>query len=185
MTDFDDDEPVEPPKQRRRPFVLTTDQALGLSGAVLAVTAAFFPWYVFFNEDKFALHLPSFVTSRKMPDWAGHSVVNPSPSSIGDSSKQLSSIPPADDIVTGTIPNADAADQGSELDGTDSQPFPASPNAFRLMHVANGRAMIADKNGIYIVGIGSSLPDLSKVAKFEEKDGQWVVVTSKDRKSVV
>jgi hypothetical protein len=39
--------------------------------------------------------------------------------------------------------------------------------------------MIEDDNGVYVVGPGSPLPDLSKVASVEERDGQWVIVTNK------
>lgn len=47
------------------------------------------------------------------------------------------------------------------------------------MHVANGRALIEDASGMYIVRIGSVLPDNSRLATFEERDGRWVMITSK------
>ncbi len=47
------------------------------------------------------------------------------------------------------------------------------------MHVANGRALIEDKTGMYIVRVGAVLPDNSRLATLEERDGQWVLITSK------
>ncbi|MNT02685.1 hypothetical protein D3C72_1371910 [compost metagenome] len=46
------------------------------------------------------------------------------------------------------------------------------------MHVANGRALIEDTTGMYIVRIGSILPDNSRLATLEERDGRWVMITS-------
>ena len=52
---------------------------------------------------------------------------------------------------------------------------------FRLVHVANGRAMIEDDAGLWVVQAGSMLPDSSRVAGIEQRDGKWVLVTSTDR----
>jgi len=46
------------------------------------------------------------------------------------------------------------------------------------MHVANGRALIEDARGMYIVRVGSILPDNSRLATLEQRDGAWVIVTS-------
>ncbi len=46
------------------------------------------------------------------------------------------------------------------------------------MHVANGRALIEDAGGMYIVRVGSVLPDNSRLATLEQRDGKWVIVTS-------
>ena len=72
MTDFDADEPVAPPKpprQRRR--VSTTDRVLGLTGVALACAAAFFPWYVFFNEEKFGIRVADWGRTRDLPEGPG------------------------------------------------------------------------------------------------------------------
>ncbi|MBU2486780.1 MAG: flagellar protein, partial [Alphaproteobacteria bacterium] len=55
--------------------------------------------------------------------------------------------------------------------------FPGKPR-YKLLHVANGRALIEDKSGMYIVRIGSVLPDNSRLATLEKRDGQWVIITS-------
>jgi hypothetical protein len=54
------------------------------------------------------------------------------------------------------------------------QSFPGKPR-YRLLHVANGRALIEDKSGMYIVRIGSVLPDNSRLATLEQRDGSWVI----------
>ena len=176
MTDFDADEPVEPVKRERRSGGVSTDRFLGWSGAALALTAAFFPWYVFFNEDKFGLNMVTSIFTRDMPDWAGRSKVMPSPAAIA-SSNDVTALPRSDEqVVTGTVPDKAQDDQPADAG---DQPFPSEAVEFHVLHAAGGKAMIEDKNGIYVVTPGSMLPDLSRVAKVEEVGGEWVLITDK------
>jgi hypothetical protein len=50
-----------------------------------------------------------------------------------------------------------------------------------MVHVANGRAMIEDDAGLWIVQRGSILPDSSQVSSIEQRNGKWVMVTSTDQ----
>ena len=154
MTDFDADEPVAPVKRERRSGLLTSDRFLGWSGAALAITAAFFPWYVFFNEDKFGIDVATSILSRDLPEWVGRAKVNPSPSAIGDNDDIAALPKPEEQIVTGTVP-ADQAkpEDKASVDDAD-QPFPSDAVEFHLLHAAGGKAMIEDKNGIYVVTPG-------------------------------
>jgi hypothetical protein len=78
-------------------------------------------------------------------------------------------------FATGTP--AESPQDPDKTPGIDQQPFPADTE-FHLVHVANGRAMIEDDAGLWIVQPGSTLPDNSKVASIERRDGKWVLVTS-------
>jgi hypothetical protein len=78
--------------------------------------------------------------------------------------------------VTATVPTL-GREQPEGLETQASQPFPGK-SGFRLLHVANGRALIEDKAGMYLVRVGSILPDNSRVATLEQRDGKWVIVTS-------
>jgi len=178
MTDFDADEPVEPARKPRSSHFLSSDRFIGWSGAALALTAAFFPWYVFFNEDKFGLDIVSSILSRDMPEWAGRSKVMPSPSAIGDSDDNAAFPKSDDQIVTATVPTREAAADPSAAEDAD-QPFPSEAVEFHVLHAAGGKAMIEDKNGIYVVTPGSMLPDLSRVAKVEQVAGEWILITDK------
>lgn len=178
MTDFDADEPVSPLAPKRK-GLFTADRVIGWSGAALALIAAFFPWYVFFNEDKFGLDYIRQIASRDLPEWAGRAVVNASPSGIGDRDKNAALPRPEDQIITGTVPNEEAAEESNQEASVPAQPFPAAPRAFRLLHVIKDKAMIEDRTGIYVVHAGDTLPDLSKVASLEQRDGKWVIVTDK------
>ncbi|RWD95075.1 MAG: hypothetical protein EOS61_33005, partial [Mesorhizobium sp.] len=62
----------------------------------------------------------------------------------------------------------------------DEQPFPAA-SEFKMVHIANGRAMIEDDTGLWIVQRGSVLPDTSRVASIEQRGGKWVIVTDADK----
>ena len=59
VTEIEADEPVAPlrPVPQERGRISLTDRILGATGVALACAAAFFPWYVFFNEEKFGVRL--------------------------------------------------------------------------------------------------------------------------------
>jgi hypothetical protein len=84
-------------------------------------------------------------------------------------------------FATGTTPDKSTDSEGSNPPGVEEQPFPAETAEFHLVHVANGRAMIEDDAGLWVVQPGSQLPDSSVVASIEKRGGKWVLVTSGDR----
>lgn len=153
-----------------KPARLREDLLLGLFGIALGLGSAMFPWYVFFNQEKFGVRA---VTFDGAGETAGTGAAN-TPQIVripDDSDLPLVDL---DQLSTGTTPRDEAA---SLLD----QPFPTQDVPFRLVHVANGRAMIQDDTGLWIVQRGSVLPDMSRVASIEERGGAWVIVTSADR----
>jgi hypothetical protein len=81
-----------------------------------------------------------------------------------------------DPINTATVSNIGREDPKGQP--AEDQPFPGK-SSFRLLHVANGRALIEDDTGMYLVRVGSILPDNSKLATIEQRDGKWVIITSK------
>ncbi|MDI7863395.1 flagellar protein [Rhizobiaceae bacterium n13] len=173
MTDFDADEKVAPARPPSDHSV--TDRALTVAGLVMAAGAALFPWYVFLNSDKFGIHGGSADTTRDLPSSQARNVFSVSPLAMADNTEDAT--PPAvDPVVTATVSKLGAEKaRGAAL--KEEQPFPGK-GGFRLLHVANGRAMIEDDAGMYMVQIGSILPDNSRVATLEQRDGKWVIVTS-------
>ena len=181
MTDFDADEPVAPMKRREAKVFWTSDRIIGYSGVALALTAAFFPWYVFVNGVRSTTDATSSFLARNIPDWSGSGASRETPTgSIGDG-ERAGLVPgdpgSAEEIITGTVPK-DKMPGKNDADAV-AQPFPAEPVPFHLLHVSKGRALIEDANGVYIVGPGNVLPDLSKVSSVEQRDGDWVIVTDK------
>ena len=69
MNDFDADEPVAPlnPKARPKRQARRTDKILALTGIGLAAAAAAFPWYVFFNEEKFGIRIAGWEQLDNLP----------------------------------------------------------------------------------------------------------------------
>jgi hypothetical protein len=179
MTDFDADEPVAPLNVKKARREIFTDRLLSGGGVVLALTAAFFPWYVFFNEDKFTLRHSEDLLRPYLPENPNRTIVNKTDADIAGMSKTEPVAKPSDDqIVTGSIPQAGLPDSLKGLgDNNLSQPFPTTPSAFHLMHAMAGRAMIESADGIFLVKVGSELPDKSKVATLELRNGQWVIIT--------
>ncbi|MGN7292305.1 flagellar protein [Rhizobium sp. SAFR-030] len=176
---IDDDKTVAAPKPTRRRGHLT-DRMLAGGGVLLAAASAFFPWYVFLNQEKFGIRTDVLSRTRDLPEGSGRNVFSVSPLALVDNDREHSQAPLAD--APDPITTATVSSLGSEPPKTDpaalAQPFPGR-STFRLMHVANGRAMIEDSSGMYMVRIGSILPDNSRLATIEQREGRWVIVTSK------
>lgn len=186
MTDID--EPIEVNKKRSPSgqHMDRVDMALSATGVTLALFAAFFPWYVFFNNELFAPKYGNLVQhmQRDLPILSPRSVFSVSPAASININKR----PPAetiqaakalDDITTATVADQTRiARQGLDPSALE-QPLPGAAGGFRLLHVAAGRALIEDNSGMYMVGIGEILPDNSKLVSIDQRDGRWTVTTSK------
>ena len=150
------------------------------SGLALALGCALFPWYVFFNQDKFGVQAMNFSGSEAGSTMPSDLVYAPeivrrelNPGEIPALSLDFES--------TGTLPDRDdPASRGIPLA---QQPFPGEKRVyeFSLVHVANGRAMIEDEDGLWVVQKGSTLPDATHVLSIEKRGGNWVLVTDAQR----
>lgn len=152
------------------------DIFLFASGTLLAGFCAFFPWYVFLNQDQFgirAVKLENIPSSGPAP--RGGIAANRVASETAAKEDRETDL---DTFTTGTTP---AREEEQEIPRVAEQPFPAVAPEYELVHVANGRAMIQDDQGLYVVQRGSLLPDNSRVAKIEKRGGHWVLVTTADR----
>ena len=183
MTAQPDEDPIEPKPGRRflwgrqrkapqRKRERRSDILIALAGTALGLGCAMFPWYVFFNQEQFGVRAMQFSREGEMPP---PTVTYQPPREMPpiDSAE----LPAALDLfATGTLPDAE---KPAFLPPA-AQPFPGDVK-FQVVHIANGRAMIADGDGMWVVQTGSTLPDASRVAAIEQRDGQWVLVTSGDR----
>lgn len=154
-----------------------SDITLAALGVTLGLTAAIFPWYVFFNQDKFGVRAMRFMGQEGQTRMPGDL---PFPTEIVARPVERGEIPllELDTISTGNIPDEEQPLASLPLD---QQPFPGEEQQrprFEIVHIENGRAMIADEAGLWLVQVGSRLPDSSVVASIERRDGAWVVVTS-------
>lgn len=148
------------------------DLIIAALGAALGLTCALFPWYIFFNQEQFG------VRAMRLGGQGSNS---------GRLVAAADPVVPLRDIVelpgdidmfsTATI----AADPITDPPGSDEQPYPGAATEFRLVHVANGRAMIEDDAGLWVVQTGSRLPDSSRVASIENRGGKWILLTSRDQ----
>lgn len=173
MTDFDADEPVPPLPVRKKKF-WTADRVIGWSGAMIALAAAFFPWYVFVNEDKFGLAALRAMLSDEAAVPSRRSTLEGNSNGIPE--RKAAKLQAEDDIVTGTVPAVEEPSSDAEQ-ALPAQPFPSAPRNFRLLKVIKGQAMIEDGTGIFVVRKGDVLPDRTKVANLEQRDGKWVLLT--------
>lgn len=154
------------------------DLMLAAAGIGLGVTCATFPWYIFFHQEDFGIRALKF---------GGGDLTAAAPAGMEPTGKALVNPLPAPDIpavqldlfATGTLPENEEGERSPP--GLKEQPFPAPPVTFRLVHVANGRALIEDDSGLWVVQRGSTLPDNSEVVGLEKRDGRWVMLTTGDR----
>ncbi|MDS7596167.1 hypothetical protein [Agrobacterium tumefaciens] len=168
------------PEQVQKVF-FTPDRILAWTGIGLAAAAAFFPWYVFFNEDKFAIKVAEGDRTRDLPHTGPREVFSVSPLAMTNRNK--TDIPPAElpDMLTTATVNDDGKEKQNDLAAARAdQPFPGK-TSFRLLHVSNGRALIEDGSGMYMVRIGSTMPDNTQLTKIEQRDGEWLIETSSGR----
>lgn len=178
IADFEEE--IEKRNPRKR---FNSDILLGTFGVLLAVSAALFPWYVFVNQEKFSVKEMAYGDDRILPGtWQGRAVVNVSPQAIPGRDTGIKNAPlPPDGITTASIPDTPIEPSLKKKKNGESaggpQPFPFNPK-YRLLHVVNGRALIEDASGTYIVKVGSVLPDNSRLAALEERKTGWVLITS-------
>ncbi|TWD55434.1 flagellar protein [Allorhizobium terrae] len=177
LRDSDADEPVAPPEKPAGRSSVLVDRLLATTGVCLAFGSAIFPWYVFLNPDKFGFGSESLNNGRDLSLVEARNVFSVSPLALISKEKKEPKLPDnLDQIKTATVSNVGQTAKEA-MPAKVEQPFPGA-EAFRLLHVANGRALIEDASGMFMVKVGSILPDNSKVAVLEKRDGQWVIVTS-------
>jgi hypothetical protein len=160
------------PKPSARPD-RRSDIVVAALGVTLGLICALFPWYIFYNDVRFSTH--GFRLGGNGERTGRIVTSNPAAGSTPPMTVPDMLPKNLDLFATGTP--AESSQDPDKTPGIDQQPFPADTE-FHLVHVANGRAMIEDDAGLWIVQPGSTLPDNSKVASIERRDGKWVLVTS-------
>lgn len=171
---------------KRNPLTITpkhekrnhrSDFIIAALGIALGLTCALFPWYIFFNQDKFGIRAMKF-SGGGQNDQAPPLVMGQPVERVG-APMSVEDIPPMklDLFATGSL--RPAKDEAG-VAGVAEQPFPGPKIDFKLVHIANGRAMVEDDAGVWVVQLGSVLPDSSRVASIEQRDGRWVLVTSRE-----
>jgi hypothetical protein len=156
-----------------------SDFVVACLGVTLGLICALFPWYIFFNQDQFGVRAIKFGAEKEAR--SGVVTVVPQDARVG-APLTADDIPSmaVDMFPTGTLQDEkDDAEKATPDLG--EQPFPSEPAIYKLVHVANGRAMIEDETGLWMVQRGSPLPDNSSVAAIEQRQGKWVLVTSADK----
>lgn len=167
-------QPALKAKRERR-----SDLMVAALGITLGLTCALFPWYIFFNQDQFGPPAVTF-SGEGTSGTSGPITIGPQKERVGApmAAEELPDLQ-LDLFATGTLQHDkdDAEAPPSVLE----QPFPAVAPVFRIIHVENGRAMVEDETGMWLVQRGSTLPDNSRVASIEQREGHWVVVTNDER----
>jgi hypothetical protein len=162
-------EPTAKSRDRR------SDLTVAALGVTLGLICALFPWYIFFNPDEFGVRAMKFGGSGMGTEPI---VLGAQPDRVG-APVASQDIPPME-IDLRTTGTAAKEPEEEDTEGTPDlaeQPFPAPVASFRLVQIANGRAMLEDDSGLFIVEPGSMLPDSTRVKTIEQRDGRPVLVT--------
>lgn len=147
------------------------DIAITAGGLCLAFACAAFPWYVFYNQEQFGIREMRF-SGNMTPGRIG---ITDAPAPFTADPMTADDFPIMElDLFTTASAVIDAP-RPVIVD----QPFPEpAPVSYRIVHIANGRAMIEDEGGYFVVQPGSTLPDATRAASIEQRDGKWVLVNS-------
>ena len=159
-----------------------SDMIVTTAGIALGVACALFPWYVFFNQEQFGVRAMKFSGNGDAARMPGYLTGGPEGIKRPITAGEIPRLE-LDLFATGTLPPA-----GRSLDPSEAidQPFPGKESTasnFKLLHVENGRGMMEDDDGIWLVQIGSKLPDGARVNAFQKRDGHWTIIT--DRNTVL
>jgi len=152
-----------------------SDLTLAALGVTLGLICALFPWYIFFNPDEFGVRAMRFGGSGGGTEPI---VLGAQPERVG--APVAIQEPPLMELdlrTTGTATSDHTAEDDEDTPGLAEQPFPVPVASFRLVQIANGRAMIEDDTGLFVVQAGSALPDSTRVKAIEQRDGRPVLVT--------
>ena len=123
MTDLDDEEFAPAATSK-----ITGDRLFAVAGFLLATAAAFFPWYVFFNQESFGIAPMGYTQTRELPALPGRSTVQVSPLAIPDEADGSAPVSAFDPIITATVPDADGLNSASRVVNEDpNQSFPGKP----------------------------------------------------------
>lgn len=165
------------PVRRRTRRLFSTESLIWLGLFGVAGGAAFLPWYAVSGGHNFGIRNDGMLRLSGHRDDLARSGFYSSLRPFGRNRDPFSGKDGNDTLETGTIPEISRQmKEKREKARSDRQPFPARP--YHLVHVANGQALISDGDGIYLVGVGSKLPDNSRLESFRRQDGGWVIVTS-------
>lgn len=162
-------EPTAKSRDRR------SDLTVAALGVTLGLICALFPWYIFFNPDEFGVRAMKFGGGGM---GTGPIVLGAQPDRVG-APVASRDIPPIEiDLrTTGTAAKKSEDEDAEGAPGLTEQPFPAPVASFRLVQIANGRAMLEDDTGLFVVEPGSMLPDSTRVKTIEQRDGRLVLAT--------
>ncbi|MEQ1944666.1 hypothetical protein ABMA32_19795 [Mesorhizobium sp. VNQ89] len=171
------------PEQEAKRRDRRSDLTVAALGVTLGLICALFPWYIFFNPDEFGVRAMRF----------GGGGNGTQPIVLGAQTERVGAPAEKQDIpfldleldlrTTGTAVKDPESDDGGHaaLPSVEEQPFPPPVIEFKVIQIANGRAMIEDDTGLFVVQTGSVLPDGAHVRSIEDRDGKPVLVTDKDK----
>lgn len=170
--------------KKRKKELLNFDILLTIAGLGLAASSAFLPWYVLLNQEKFTVQRFAYTQeSQGSNGWPGRMFVNEKNTALqgmGNTDRSMLELEP-DMLTTASIEEQEepepTKEPSAEQTSNIAQPFPAQ-RSFKLIHVADNRALIQDMSGLYVVKVGSVLPDNSTLSKLELTENGWLMITS-------
>ncbi len=153
------------------------DFCLGFFGVFLALGSAYFPYYVFNNEDSFS---PPVLFLERLDDDNGELMKTESLVLRDDNLKSVENTG-IDFMKTGSIKKADPkarAENGSlKKSAAIKKVDPIFSLKYQLIFASKGGALVQVGDDVMFVVAGSLLPDGSMVKSVKKEGGKWKLKT--------
>ncbi|MFI5013170.1 MAG: hypothetical protein ACHQAY_12575 [Hyphomicrobiales bacterium] len=164
--------------------MFTSERGLGLAGLALAVASGSFAGYMISDTDR----QPRFSGAEYLTVFAKLTPTGRGAATSTPQGRPSDRATEADDLATASLPRnvLPGADDGALTPAATPIGQPVSaPDAtaalkgYVLRSVFRGAALIESRDGLREVKPGAILPNVGLVTSIEQRDGAWVVVTSK------
>ncbi|MEW9804482.1 hypothetical protein ABUE31_00600 [Mesorhizobium sp. ZMM04-5] len=163
------------PEQEAKRRDRRSDITVAALGVTLGLICALFPWYIFFNPEEFGVRAMRFGGAG---EGEAPILLGAQPERVGAPVESQEPVPLDLDLLsTGTATKLDEETADALATDLVEQPYPPPAIAFRVVQIANGRALLEDDSGLFVVQPGSMLPDSSRIRTIEERNGKPVLVT--------